>query len=194
MKTYCVDFDDFCDTTLDTLDLLEDLKKAHPNFKVTLFTIPQRTSDSSIANAKARGDWLQLAPHGWRHTRGECLAWTCEEAVAKIKDAARRGIDAPVFRAPGWLLDGDVYQACRELGYAVASHSVYRIPNTGVSEYVYNMFRKRDLTSIHGHLTDCGFGYIKDMHAKGELHFRKGIFKFPQEVAHVVRAETACAL
>lgn len=188
MKTYCVDFDDFCDVTVPELDVLKAVKEKYEGFKVTLFTIPQRTSDASIKHAKELGDWVQLAPHGWRHTRGECLAWSTEEAVEKIREAANRGINAPVFRAPGWLLDGDVYEACQQLGYTVAAHEVYRIPNSGVAEYIYNAKDgRKNLVTTHGHMTDCGHGYIKDLHAEGKLEFKPGIFKFPQELSYMRR-------
>lgn len=192
-RNCCIDFDDLCDQSMDEIPVLLALHEKYEQLRVTLFTIPKRISASNIKALKEYKDWMQLAPHGWRHTRGECLAWSAEEARDKILAAKDMGIDAPVFRAPGWLLDGDVYEACKELGYVVASHEVFRVPNTGVPEYVYNLSRGRAFKSVHGHLTDCGFNYIKDMEAGGELSLPNYVFRFPQEIAFVLHAEATCA-
>lgn len=170
-----VDFDDLCDATVDSLLLLDKLKQAHPALKVTLFAIPARCSAQTIAlakslDAKHGGSWLQLAPHGWRHTRGECLGWGEEEAFIKIKAAADKGIDAPLFKAPAWLLDGDVYATCRRMNYIV-----YNPGHLGITNYV------------HGHLTPTTGNYIQDMYKRGELSFSPTqTFLWPQEVVSAV--------
>ncbi len=188
-RTFCVDFDDYCDATVHELEVLSELKDRFPEIKVTLFTIPQRTSASTIEKAKDLGDWVQLAPHGWRHTRGECLAWSDEEARDKIELAREKGIDAPVFRAPGWLLDADTYTACKKLDYVVASHKTFRIPNTGAREYVYNMHLPggNKFRGVHGHVTPVSDNYIRDMLSAGQFNFPiDSSFVFPQDVATCV--------
>ena len=188
---YAVDFDDYCDATVDTLEVLRDLREHHSTFKVTLFAIPKRCSPFTIASARALYPWLQLAPHGWRHTRGECLGWTDEEAHAKLVAARDMGIDAPIFRAPGWLIDGDTYTACSTLDYAIASHSTYRIPHTGVREYVYNLRTPstRQLRAIHGHLTPVAGNHIRDMLTDGRLTFATdSTFTHLPDIASVITA------
>jgi len=176
-RTWVVDFDDFCDNVIDELDVLQQVKEKYHDFQCTLFTIPSRTSPATIKAAKALGDWVKLAPHGYFHTRGECLAWTDTEAYEKIKLARDIGICEPVFRAPGWLLDANVYDACERLDYVVASHKGYRIPADGRTsrpgEYVYNDVtrRRKGTRAIHGHLTPVSGNYIKDMVEKGTLAF-----------------------
>lgn len=166
-----VDFDDYCDATFHTLSLLEDLKLSNPTFKVTLFTIPMRCAPETIHAAKTLdqkygGNWLQLAPHGWRHTRGECLAWTSEEAEDKITRAANMGIDAPIFRAPAWLLNDETGEACAKMKYALYNPGVM-----GIKNYV------------HGHLTNVLDNNIYDMLVSGRLSFTPdNIFQWPQEV------------
>lgn len=189
-KPFCVDFDDLCDATRHTLPLIQELSDKYPRFRCTLYTIPQRTSAETIDEAKGiKG--VQLAPHGWRHTKGECLSWTDEETEAKIVIAAERGIDAPVFKAPGWLIDGPVYSACEKLNYVIASHDTFRIPNTGVLEYIYNRYN-RYYKPVHGHLSKVEHGaasknYIKDMKEQGHLDFKEGTeFTHPQAVASVI--------
>lgn len=198
VRTFCVDFDDLCDNVMvqqykgkkvNLVEFFQKWKGETPNLKVTLYTIPKRCSPSTIKSMKDLGDWVALAPHGWRHTKGECLAWSDVEAEDRILAAKDMGIDAPIFRAPGWLLDGDVYIACHDINYTVASHEVFRIPNTGVKEYIYNMhmgvFPPRT-RRVHGHLTPVCDNWIYDMHKDGWLKL-KGDFVWPWEVSGVVK-------
>lgn len=197
-RKYVVDMDDLCDAVMTQehggrfKHLVDELAKWHdhvPSLKITLFTIPRRTSSETVKAVKSLGEWVSLAPHGWEHTRGECLSWTKEEAVEKIKMAREMGIDAPIFRAPAWLLDESVYDACGELDYAVASHSTFRIPGTGVREYVYNhhMGREKGVIGVHGHLTPVCGNHIYDMLNDGRLSFpSKCNFIHAHEAAIVV--------
>lgn len=176
-RTYVVDFDDLCDATVHRLDQLCRIKTLYTNFQATLFAIPKRCSQATIDRAKSLGQWLHLAPHGWRHTRGECLAWTDEEAYAKLQAAAEMGINHPAFRAPGWLLDADIYTACKELGYVVADHAVFNARVAGTRVYCYNdaAFRMPTVVPIHGHLskTPATDNFIDDMCRDGRLDFTK---------------------
>lgn len=184
---YCVDFDDMCSAVMRHLDILLSVKQRSPQFKATLFTIPKRITDDEISTLK-QYDWLALAPHGWRHTKGECLSWTKEEAVDKLQMSKTRGIDAPIFKAPAWLIDQEMYEACREVGYSVASHHMFRVPNTGVPEYIYSLRNKDKCRGIHSHLTKCaGLQTIKDLYLENELTFTEtDTFYFAHEAAQVV--------
>lgn len=187
MPSYCVDFDDMCSAVMYHLDILLAIKQRTPKFKATLFTIPKRITSAEVDELKQHS-WLALAPHGWRHTKGECLAWTSDEAKDKLLMSAELGIDAPIFKAPAWLVDGETYEACRELNYAVASHHTFRVPHTGVPEYIYSIRNKHKCRGIHAHLTKCaGLRTIKDLYLANELTFDDSIeFYFAHEVAQVV--------
>ena len=184
MLTYCVDMDDLCDNVAHRLDLLLEIKAKHPAFVATLFTIPLRTSDATIAKYKEYS-WLALAPHGWHHTRGECLTWTGYEAEAKITEARQRGIDAPIFRAPAWLINRATYETCRDMGIAVADHKNSYLHVQGTKVYRYNdpIHRRPKIRTTHGHLTNCAVdNFIEDMVEEGRLSFAtKAEFIFPWE-------------
>ncbi len=178
-RIYVVDFDDFCDATVDELEVLKGLKQKYPTFTCTLFTIPSRTSPSTVDAAKQLGDWIKLAPHGYFHTKGECLGWTEDEAMYKIECGRDAGLDEKCFRAPAWLLDSNTYTACDRMGYVVASDVDFRIPSTRRDtyprEYIYNtpIGRFKGTRSVHGHLTPVAGNYIKDMLDDGRLAFGK---------------------
>lgn len=187
-RPYIVDFDDYCDATVGELEYVRLAKEKWPALKVTLFAIPARCIPSTIQavrdlNAKYLDpavdvdDWLTLAPHGYFHTKGECLGWSAQEAQDKIGLARDMGITAPIFRAPGWLLDADVYEACGKVSYIVASHREMRVPFKGrvpfgpIPEYVYNdpAMRFPRSRAIHGHMTPVSGNYIKDMWEDGRF-------------------------
>jgi len=173
MKRYTCDFDDFCDATLAEISYLSKLKTLYPSLEVTLFTIPARTSPSTIEEAKLLGPWLQLAPHGWFHTRGECLGWTSEEAEDKILAAKEMGIDAPLFKAPAWLVDDETYKACAKLDYTICTHKDFRVVGVPIKEFIYNHQdgKVKRVRAVHGHLTPVSGNYIVDMIKAGQLTF-----------------------
>jgi hypothetical protein len=187
MQTYCVDFDDLYDGVAErTLDHLLRVKEAYPPFVCTLFTIPNRTSDAAIEKFKAQ-PWIALAPHGWHHTRGECLTWPYHEAEAKILLARAMGIDAPAFRAPAWLINRATYEVCRDQGIVVCDHkdNYLKVLDTRVYRYNDPAWRKPKIRPIHGHLTDCAVdNFIDEMAKDGRLTFAKGSeFIYPWDAA-----------
>lgn len=191
MRNYCVDFDDLCDEVAErSLAILLGLKAKYPEFKATLFVIPNRTSDSNIAEFRQH-EWIALAPHGWHHTRGECLTWAYHEALAKLKLAYQKGIRAPAFRAPAWLINRATYEACRDMGLTICDHSenYLHVPHTQVYRYNDPAFRAPKTEPIHGHLTNTTAvdNFIEDMEADGRLSFADGSkFSFPWEVGKTI--------
>lgn len=190
MLTYCVEFDDLYDGVADrALARLQEVKEKYPAFVCTLFTIPARTSDETIAKYK-QYPWIALAPHGWRHTRGECLTWPFHEAEAKILQARGRGIDAPAFRAPAWFMNRATYEVCRDNNITVCDHKdeYLKVNNTWVYRYNDPVWKIPKVRSIHGHLTDCAVdNFIEDMAKDGRLTFAKeSSFIFPWDAAKQV--------
>ena len=153
-KTAILDFDDLCDAN-DPFDALTRLKARDPNFKVTLFGIPTRMSPALVSKYAAARDWIQIGIHGWRHSRHECLAWTAEETVEKVTEARRVCPDfAPIFKAPNWEIDSEVYAGLKAIGLAVADHirNIEILPSDS-PHYIYNLRLRNDpFTKLHGHI------------------------------------------
>jgi len=153
-KTAIIDFDDLCDGN-DPYDTLVKLHDRDPNFRVTLFAIPTRCSDVLLAKYAAISDWCGLGVHGWRHSRHECLGWTSEETADKLTKAM--GIYdgfLPVFKAPNWEVDLEVYKGCAASGFAIADHirNIEIMPQAQ-DNYIYNLRLREDtFTRLHGHI------------------------------------------
>lgn len=154
MKTAILDFDDLCDTN-DPYDALVKLHDRDPGFKVTLFAIPTRCSPELLAKYADISDWCQLAVHGWRHARHECLGWTSEETQEKLaKSLAIYPGFVRLFKAPCWEIDKETYAGCKQAGFAVADHirNIEILPH-GQPHYIYNLRLRDDhYTRLHGHI------------------------------------------
>lgn len=165
MKTAVLDFDDLCDTN-DPYDALVKLHDRDSGFKVTLFAIPARCSDTLFAKYDSIRDWCQLGIHGWRHSRHECLGWTSEETQDKVKMALTRYSGfAPVFRAPQWAISTEVYKGLQDGGISVADHMMnIEILPADMPHYIYNLkLREDSLLRLHGHIQDWqGTGLTED--------------------------------
>jgi hypothetical protein len=135
------------------------MKERDPNFKVTLFAIPTRCGDQLLGSYDQHKSWIELAVHGWRHARHECLGWTSEETVEKLS----RSLDiyqgfAPIFKAPNWEIDNEVYAGCKSAGFAVADHirNIEILPPQQPN-YIYNLRLRNDTFSrLHGHIQPWG--------------------------------------
>lgn len=112
-----VDFDDFCQDN-HRLDLLHQLRDAHPAFRVTLFAIPARGSDDFW---DAVPDWCEVAMHGWLHPHSrEAEDWSYEAASEMMWRKPPRFVEG--FKAPGWQISDATYRALADNGWWVADH------------------------------------------------------------------------
>lgn len=157
-KQAILDFDDLCDTN-EPYDTLVKLHERDPGFKVTLFAIPTRCSPALFEKYAAIRDWCQLAVHGWRHSRHECLGWTSEETDEKLQMARKiyPGFIS-LFKAPNWEIDNEVYAGCKRAGFAVADHirNIEILPQQQ-AHYIYNIRLRADkFNRLHGHIQDWG--------------------------------------
>ena len=180
-KATVLDFDDLCDGN-DPMDDLLRLKKVNPDFRVTLFCIPARTSKAMFRKYDKMRTWVSLGVHGWRHARHECLSWTSEETEAKLAEALKLypGF-ARVFRAPNWEFCDEVYKGCRNAGFAVADHIRNNpIMPSDMPHYTYNVRLRNDVYERkHGHIQNWnGTGLREAFDAYAAL---KGPFLFVSE-------------
>jgi len=173
-----VDLDDFTGSHRDCGRLIS-IKLKVPDFKVTLFTIPGRISQSRIRQVRASYPWIDLVPHGLMHTTSrECERWSHSAMRACLQTFEgwpfTRG-----FKAPGWQLSDACFEVLHEAGYWLADQD-YNRPRRPEGMRIYELDRPE---KIHGHLghlgghnaneldyiaprilelRDCEFGFVKD--------------------------------
>lgn len=112
-----VDFDDFCEHD-NRLDLLQQLRDANSQFRCTLFAIPALGSEEFWDSVP---EWCELAVHGWEHPHSrEAEHWTYDEALTVISRKPQRFVRG--FKAPGWQVSDDTYEALRFVGWWIADH------------------------------------------------------------------------
>lgn len=146
-----VDFDDFEDSS-HRLDLLQKLKLINPEFRCTVFAIPNRCSPELLARTPS---WIEIAVHGWDHpTPTEAQEWTRQETLDVMHSIDLSRFTAG-FKAPGWQVSDGTYEALSDLGWWIADqpYNDHRRP-TGLLTH-----RLGDGDHWHGHIQNvCGNG------------------------------------
>ena len=144
------DWDDHCELN-DAMPWMTSLKEINPDFKATLFSIPA-FGDEAFWNGHP--DWIELAMHGWQHPNPrEAEHWTYDQAVDVLLSAPDRFVK--VWKSPGWLTSPGMYQACADLGWAIADqHLADDQRPAGLQVYLWE-----DGDNWHGHVQNsCGNG------------------------------------
>ncbi len=153
-----LDLDDFCDE-YQSVDLLEELKLKIPQFKVTLFAIPARTS-RPVFDVMLGQDWIDLVPHGWKHeTNHECEDWVYRQITDCLKRCEDKGFRTKGFKAPGWNISEGCYYGLRDMGYWVADHPRNK-PPVEIPRYLVGP------NSIHGHVVGPSDNALENLMTK----------------------------
>ena len=130
--TAIVESDDFQDKyDRNGLEMLFYWKAKYPEFKISLFTIPNKTSDGMIELIDRNSDWIELLVHGWDHDSNyECWGWDYEKTEALMKRiyVSNYGDYRPFFKAPGWMITDKYggYTATEELPISKDPQCVYK--------------------------------------------------------------------
>lgn len=159
-KLAIVEADDFMDRwDRNGLNFLFAWKAKYPNFKITLYTIPNRTSQRMLDLLMATHyDWIELAIHGWDHESNyECWGWNydrtkmfMERTLKEYTTPGGNPLYTKNFKAPGWMITGT--QDGKGSGYIPA-------PTDLIS---------KDSQAVYKALTDLDF-MICDRHYNKEL-------------------------
>jgi len=113
-----VDADDFAEDN-HRLDLLFQIKKEIPEFKISVFTVLGKCSMDFIRYVKTL-DWIDMIPHGWGHKDAyECKDWTLEQAKTYFEKLEHYGLTRG-FKAPGWQISQHIYEVAPQYGYWIA--------------------------------------------------------------------------
>lgn len=101
-----LDFDDFQDHySKNGLQFMFYWKAKYPKLKITLFTIPNKTSDNFLKLLEPLMGWVQLGIHGWNHDNNfEVQYWTKETANKILDTIESKGCYQKIFKSPGWQI------------------------------------------------------------------------------------------
>jgi len=127
-----VEADDFMDRyDRNGLNFLFYWKTKFPKFKITLFTIPDRTSPELLKLMSKHNDWIELGVHGWNHESNfECWSWDETKINAYLDRIDKLKYYTPIFKAPGWQITDEYsgYNADPDLHPVAKDKSlVYRV-------------------------------------------------------------------
>lgn len=148
-----VEADDFMDRyDRNGLNFLFYWKAKYPNFKITLFTVPDRTSMQMLRLLTSCTDWIELAVHGWNHESNfECYTWDYDKTMSLLDRAEKMVVVdgstdkkmgyQKVFKAPGWTITPD------NNGYPAGENDAI----TKDKQAVYKALRDRDYIILDRH-------------------------------------------
>lgn len=126
-------------------------KAKFPKFKITLFTIPNKTSREMISLLEKHKDWIELAVHGFNHSSNfECYDWDYDKTIDLMSLPLARGY-VKNFKAPGWTITPDL------CGYPA-----------GENQLIYN-----DKQAVYKALNDLDF-IVTDRHYNRERRVDNG--------------------
>jgi len=177
-RIFILDFDDFSPIR-PGFELLKKMKEHYPNFKCTLFTIPfslkLMTKEVEVDKFKQWGklvgevqDWVEIAPHGFAHTKGEWLITDKRKLDLMVRATERifkeLGIKfVKIFKFPHWLGSKEAEEVLKEHGYTLAIDRNNPVVKTDIPTYVYNWSIDEPLPDYsivrgHGHIWETNNG------------------------------------
>lgn len=161
-----LEFDDFSPVN-HRLDLFRRLRNRFPEFKVSLFTVPNQDGQYPLdrypewCREVRELDFLELCVHGLTHTYNEFACHGRFLSGQRLRDAERLFLASKlpfqkIFRAPRWQINDGGYSALSDLDYAVADHPQRMTPSE-LRCYQYNWSINEPLPTYpvlrgHGHV------------------------------------------
>lgn len=103
-------------------------KAKYPKFKISLFTIPSKTSREMVSLLERNNDWIELLVHGYTHSSNfECFEWDYDKTIELMRPLEERGYKR-IFKAPGWTITPDLcgYPAGEEQLISKDKQGVYK--------------------------------------------------------------------
>jgi len=180
-KVIVISYDDLFEGN-DKWEVFEGIHKMFPDFKVTFFVNPAQCSVEFLK--KIRQPWTELVNHADNHS-GSHSVWTKERAKEKLLKYKNEFGFASGFKAPGWKITQNIIDACKEIGFWIASISTIPIE---IDKKYYTYYKKgeglcllQDYTQYYGHIQSYNFDEnLKEL--KGFCLENKPKFKFVSEM------------
>lgn len=83
-------------------------KAKYPKFKISLFTIPGRTSKEMLALLQKHSDWIEILVHGYSHSSNfENFDWDFQTTLNLLESLYNKGYKR-IYKAPGWTITPDL--------------------------------------------------------------------------------------
>ena len=100
------------------LNFLYYWKAKYPNFKVTLFTIPDKTTNEFLSMLP---EWMEIAVHGFTHESNfECFGWDYDKTKVLMERTLKDPTYVRMFKSPGWTITPGGPNDLGGCGYAAA--------------------------------------------------------------------------
>lgn len=149
-KVIIASYDDLWEGN-DNWSTFEEFHKKFPNFKVTFFVNPGQCSNEFLK--KVNVEWAELAYHCQNHSGG-FKHWSKDEAKQYLLKYHTEFNFIKGFKAPGWKITQPLIDACKELGFWIAS--INTVP-VDIDRKYYTFYKKGEgLLELDTHIQYYG--------------------------------------
>lgn len=135
-------YDDYPRDRQLVIEFLDQCKAKVPDFKATIFAVPQHMRRRDWEPLHARRDWLQVGPHGFNHDKWECREERLyRDKLPLLDHYASDPAWAKVFKAGWWSYDQRFLQELAKRKFAVGIACLsddYGYPPVDIQSYCWN--------------------------------------------------------
>lgn len=168
-KPLIFNLDDFCEEymTQEKWNCLFEFNRIAPELKITMFTIPLRSSRKWLSFVKEKyGEWIRMALHGTDHKEFDTYFEDYDAQAAM--NLFNPAFYVKGFKAPGWRMARPAYDYFRKYGFWVATNKTNNFvkPDDNLNfkydegeEIIKDMlYETADSFRLHGHITEAPNG------------------------------------
>jgi len=156
-KIIVISYDDLWEGN-DKWVVFEKFYAKFPKYKVTFFVNPGQCSPEFLK--KIKKPWTELVYHAENHT-GSHMKWSKEESKEKLLKYYDKHGFVKGFKGPGWRLSQNIIDACKELGFWIASISTIPVE---IDKKFYTYYKKGEglshlpnYSQYYGHIQSHNF-------------------------------------
>lgn len=137
-RTLIVELDDYPLRAKEAIEYLDALKSAYPDFKVTIFAIPNLMTPDLWKPLIERKDWIRVCPHGFTHDKGECRRKRIgvKEYCHRLENVLKTSTMWSKMVKPPW------YGYCHD--FALAAFQLGLTLNARTRDQLYGKLSKND--------------------------------------------------
>ena len=114
------EFDDYPEKGDELIEALDLLRSKYPNFKCTVFAVPDWMTEEAWKPLLDRADWVRVGVHGFAHTRRECrVPRKFNKRLGQLEELRHDPRWSCVFKAPWYGYSQEFFDHLVRLGYTV---------------------------------------------------------------------------
>ena len=191
-KPVIFNLDDFCEKNMteDKWKVLNALHKKYPGLKITMLTVPMKSSEGWLKYVKKHCPFIEMALHGTDHEQGD--DYYNKSAVHTAISFYNPDIYVKGFKAPNWHMNKEAYDEFRKEGFWVCTNGKHDFAlRSDDLNYKYSdgemklkdmLYECDKYKRLHGHITPSYNGILEVSQEWFYMFTENQEFKFISEI------------